>query len=131
MSEDMKFQECDEEDAGGIRIGNSPDGRDSKPLNIGELFFRARTQGTWIVFSPFGDLWTSVTAVDGLGIFSEALHNLIKESISNRINRGGSELSKVIPPGQVDELALEVILTMVRNIASGIGPLDRPPRSHH
>lgn len=72
-----------------------------------------------------------MTAVDGLGIFSEALYNLIKESINNRINRSGSELSKVIPPGQVEELALDVILTMVRNIASGVGPFGRPPKSHH
>lgn len=125
MNKDMKFQEGDDV---GVRIGDSPDSKDSRPLNMEELLFKARTEGTWIVFSPLGSVWTSVTTVDGLGIFYEALRGLVKESIENRLYKEGSDLAKVIDPSKVGDLTSEVILRIVRNMASGVGPLSTSPK---
>lgn len=127
MSKDMGLQDGDDM---GVRIGDSPDGKDSRPLNMEELLFKAKTEGTWIVFSPLGDVWTSVTTVDGLGIFYEALCGLIKESIERRLYREGSGLAKVIDPAQVEELTLEVVIRMLRNMASGVDPLSTTPKTN-
>lgn len=129
MNKYMQFQE-DEDEEGGVSISDQAAGKDIRKLRMEDLLFQARTEGTWIVFSPLGDMWTSATTVDGLGIFYEALCRIVKERIEGEVYREGSGLAKIVDPSKIGDMALEVIVRMIRSMAAGADPLEVPSGTH-